>query len=116
MLLRNSQAIHEHLDLLQNIRDNLDREIVTHEELAADAETVDAIVETSRGLPKFKTFKFKANPVSPEDINYVEGLCGVIEKWKDYQCKGNYYIYGVTCFDFDAILHLFTALYSTSTF
>ena len=71
----------ELLDLLNNIRDNVDKEVITHDEIEADMDTVTSIEESvqdhSPEKPVCNFFEFQINESVPADI---ERLCGHLEE------------------------------------
>ena len=79
------KIVEEHLDLLKNIRDNVDKEVITHKEIEADMETINSVEESikdqlSRKV-EYKVFKLQDVEQICADI---ERLCGHVEESAKY--------------------------------
>ena len=79
------KIIDEHLDLLNNIKESADKEIITHQEIEADMETVTSVGlsikdQLSRKIG-YKVFKLEEADLISSD---VDKLCGRLEETVQY--------------------------------
>ena len=95
--------IDEHLDLLKIMKDNVDKEVITHEEMEADVETMNSVEQSikdqlSRKV-EYKVFKLEEMEPIPADVRRLfgnlEGSTRYLElkdvdKKVPYSWKGNH--------------------------
>ena len=72
--------INEHINLLKNMKDNVDKEVITHEEIEADVETMNSVIESIKyQLSRKVDYKvFKLDEVEPISAD-VKRLFGNLE-------------------------------------